>query len=174
MDEIEVPLEKVHEDIHHAVHHVGHSAMMNRAALLSAFLAVAAAIAALTAGHSANEAMIRQIQSSDQWGYYQAKGIKLGLTEMRNESVPSAALTEKIEHYKSDQQEIKKKAEELTAESEALLHRHETLAAAVTLFQIAIAMTAIAVLTRKRTFLGGASLLGLAGLTWLLKGLLVG
>ena len=177
MDEIEVPLEKVSEDIHHAVHHSdGHerAAMMNRAALLSAFLAVAAAISALSAGRSANEAMIRQIQSSDQWGYYQAKGIKLALTEMRNENSPSDKLTEKITAYKHDQEEIKKKADELGHESETLLHRHEGLAASVTLFQIAIAMTAIAVLTRKRTFLGAASLLGLAGLMWMLKGLWLG
>src|SRR6478672_9322706 len=85
--EIEVPIEKIQEDINHAAHHADSASakMMNRAALLSAFLAVFAAISALFAGHYANEAMIEQIQSSDQWSYYQAKGIKLSLAELKQQ-----------------------------------------------------------------------------------------
>src|SRR4051794_12841744 len=114
MDEIEVPLEKVQEDIQHlSSHGSGHSPpMMNMAALLSAFLAVAAAVSALFAGHYANEAMIEQIQSSDHWSYYQAKGIKTALAEFRNQTEHSAELDAKIEKYHADQEEIKKQAEE--------------------------------------------------------------
>ena len=175
MSEIEVPIEKIQEDIHHAALHGDHAApgpmqsMMNRAALLSAFLAVFAAISALFAGHLANEAMIEQIQSSDHWAHYQAKGIKLAITELRNETNPSEALQSKVEAYKKDQEEIRVEADKKEAESREHLHRHESLAASVTLFQIAIALTAISVLTRKKTFLAGAGLLGLAGLLWMLK-----
>jgi hypothetical protein len=170
MDEIEVPLEKVQEDILEHVHGHGHGehkpSMMNFAAILSALLAVAAAVSALFAGHFANDAMIEQIQAGDHWAYYQAKGIKLALAESRALDHDSSELQAKISKYKSDQDEIKSLAEEKVAESEGHLRRHEKLAAAVTFFQVAIALTAIAVLTRKRRFLFVASGLGAIGLAW--------
>lgn len=45
-------------------------------AVSTALMAVLTAIRAHIAGHHANEAVIDQIRSSDQWNYYQAKGIK--------------------------------------------------------------------------------------------------
>ncbi len=169
MTEIEVPLEKTQEDIHHqALHGSGPSQkLMTRGALLSALLAVLAAIAALFAGHYANEAMIEQIQSSDHWAFYQAKGIKLAISEMRLETGGSEQLQEKIAEYRKEQEEIKAEAEIKLAESKRHLKQHESLAAAVTFFQIAIALTAISVLTRKPTFLFGAALLGVVGGGWL-------
>ena len=174
MEEIEVPIEKVQEDIHHHLHHSdgGNNALMSQGALLSAFLAVFAAISALLAGHYANEAMVEQIQSSDHWAYYQAKGIKRAISDLRAELTKSDAAQEKVESYKAEQEEIKLKAEEKEKESKFHLHRHESLAMSVTFFQVAIAMTAISVLTKKRRFLLFASGLGLIGLLWMLKTLL--
>ena len=170
MSEIEVPLEKVQEDIQHIATHgdAGHSSFMNRAAILSAFLAVLAAISALFAGHFANEAMIEQIQSSDHWAFYQAKGIKLSIAELKSaQGVGGAEVEAKIEKYKHEQEEIKEKAEEKEKESQHHLHKHENLAASVTFFQIAIALTAIAVLTRKKVFLLVSGSLGSIGAIWL-------
>lgn len=174
MTEIEVPLEKIQEDISHAAHHASGdtASFMNRAALLSAFLAVAAAISALFAGHYANEAMIEQIQSADRWAYYQAKGIKANLAEFRNEMSPSEKTAAKLEGYRKEQEEIKAEAGHKEAESRALLNKHETLAASVMFFQVAIALTAIAVLTRKKRFLLASLTLGLLGLGWMAKGFL--
>src|SRR5258708_2895890 len=138
MDETEVPIDKVQEDIHHLAMHGENSRMNNLAALLSAFLAVAAAVSALLAGHYSNDAMIEQIQSSDQWSLYQAKGIKLAIVEMREESESSGKTIGKIEKYKKDQNEIKAKAVEKENESKFHLKRHESLAASVTFFQVAI------------------------------------
>jgi len=164
MDEIEVPLEKVQEDIQHAAHHAAdHSQMINWAAMLSALLAVFAAISALFAGRYANEAMMAQIRSSDHWSYYQAKGIKASLTEFRNQTENSEKLTAKIAEYHQQQEATKEKAEEAQKDAEGDLLRHEHLAASVTLFQIAIALTAISVLTRKRRFLTVSATLGVAG-----------
>lgn len=171
MDEIEVPLEQSHEVIHEAHHHADqqHKSMMTWAAVLSAFLAVAAAVSALFAGHYANEAMIEQIKSSDQWAYYQAKGVKSNIAQMQNEMRPSEALAAKIETYKTEQEQIKEKATELENESKAHLHLHESLAACVTMFQVAIALTAIAVLTRKKPILFVSLGFGILGLLWMAK-----
>ena len=75
MEAPEVPTEHLHEEIHHHVEHSRESWILG-VALSSALLAALAAVAALMAGHHANEAMLSQIESSDQWSYFEAKSIK--------------------------------------------------------------------------------------------------
>ena len=62
-----------------------------------------------------------------------------------------------VERYKSEKEEIKKKAELLEAEStefneksEQQMHQHHRWAQATTLLQVAIAMAAIALLTQNK------------------------
>lgn len=175
MDEIEVPLEQTQEHLQHAsLHGSEHSSgpsLINLGAVMSAILAVFAAICALLAGHYSNEAMIEQIKSSDQWSYYQSKGIKSSLQEFRLEMNADqspdkiAKIQEKIEKYKQDQEKIQELAKEKEATSEDLLHWHERLAMAVTFFQVAIAVIAIGVLTRKKFFFYMGAGSGLIGLT---------
>lgn len=174
MEEIEVPIEQTQEQINHSAMHASASnqSMMTGAAILSAFLAVAAAISALFSGHYANEAMIEQIKASDQWAYYQAKGIKASIVQMQNDVSPSEKKIQKIETYKQEQEQTKEKANHLEESSHQHLHVHESLAAAVTLFQVAIALTAIAVLTRRKYFLFVSSSFGLLGLVWMAKSFL--
>jgi hypothetical protein len=52
-------------------------------ALSTAILAVLAAIASLLSGEHANEAMMNQIEASDQWGHYQAKSIKAAVLDAK-------------------------------------------------------------------------------------------
>ncbi len=80
MEGPEVPLEHLHEEIHH---HAAHGGWISGVALSTAVLAVLAAIAGLLAGSHANEAMMSQIEASDQWGYYQAKSIKAAVLEAK-------------------------------------------------------------------------------------------
>lgn len=172
MSEIEVPIEASQEHIHHAAMHASESdkKFMNLGAIIAALLAVAAAISALFAGHFSNEALLDQIQASNKWAYYQAKGIKASIAELKNQSGDADA-TEKVEKYKAQQEEIQKEATDKEHESRRHLLQHESLAASVTFFQIAIAITAIAVLTRKKSFFAGSIGLGLMGLFWIVKGL---
>ena len=147
-------------------------------ALLSALLAVLAATASLEAAHYANDAMIMQLQASDQWSYYQAKGIKGMVVETEQNILtqmghPSADAEKRAKKYKDDQQEAQTKAKELTAESEKDLAKHEVLSRAVTLCQVAIAIVAIAMLTKRRRFVLFSCALGLAGLGFLVQGLLM-
>ncbi len=82
MEEAEVPLENLHEEIHHRAEHGGEP-WISWVALSTAILAVLAAIAGLLSGMHANEAMMSQIESSDQWAYYQAKGIKAAVLDAK-------------------------------------------------------------------------------------------
>ena len=82
MEEAEVPLEHLHEQVHHRAEHSGET-WISWVALSTAILAVLAAIAGLLSGQHANEAMMNQIEASDQWNYYQAKSIKASVLDAK-------------------------------------------------------------------------------------------
>ena len=176
MQEIEVPLESAHEEIHKAAHEAG--GWLRYAALASALLAALAAVAALMAGHFANEAMLEQIKAGDHWSFYQAKSIKASLVDARLDMLPPGAaaearakLTAKSSDYKREQKEIEEQAGELERESQAHLQLHQTFARAVTFFQVAIAIAAIAVLARRRRYFGVALAFGGVGLAFMVQAL---
>lgn len=174
-EEIEVPTEHLHEQLEHAAEHSQESWIM-MVALTAALLSVLAAITALFAGHFANEAMIEQIKASDQWAFYQAKGIKAAVLESKISMMSQMGkeIDEKdaknAERYKDEQQEIKKDATEKQEGSAKDLVQHNALAKGVTLFQIAIAICAISALTHRKWLWYSSILLGIAGIivVWIL------
>ena len=175
MEEAEVPTEHLHEEIHHHAGRAGASWTMG-VALSSALLAALAAVCSLMAGHHANEAMIEQIQSLDAWAFYQAKGIKaavlgskIELLEAENRGV-SEKDRDNLARYRRDQEEIQAQAKERQAASEAHLRSHVVFARGVTLFQVAIAVGAISVLTSRRSFWFVSLAFGLAGAAFLVHG----
>jgi hypothetical protein len=173
VEEAEVPLEHLHEQIHHTAEHGG-PRWISWVALSTAILAVLAAISGLLSGKHANEAMMSQIQASDQWAYYQAKGIKAAILEAKTTLAEAATEKdkEKAAQYQRDQEEIKHEADEKEAEAKSNFHKHEVFARGVTMFQIAIAIAAISALTRRRTFWFVSLAFGLAGSVFLVLGLI--
>jgi len=176
MERPEVPTEHLHEQIHHHAEGSRESWVLG-VALSSALLAGLAAVAALMAGHHANEAMLSQIESSDQWSYFEAKSIKQAQTATKIDilsalgKVSANADEAKIAQYDTEKEQIQKKAEELERDAQSHLHVHQSLAASVTMFQIAIAVGAIAVLIRRRTFWLGSLLVGLIGIVFFVQSL---
>src|SRR5512136_163144 len=86
-EEAEVETEKLHEAIKEELEREG-SAFLKRISLTTAILAVMAALASLRAGATVNTALVLkteatrlQSEASDQWAYYQAKGIKAAVQE---------------------------------------------------------------------------------------------
>lgn len=122
-------------------------------------MAVGAAIAALIAGQHANEAMVDQIQAANEWNYYQAKGVKSAVLESKLDllrelgKAPTELQNEKLKSYHHDQEKISEKAKEFESSSRRHLEVHEKVARSVTLFQVAIALAAVAILSRRRRFL---------------------
>ena len=182
----EVETENLHESIREELEHEG-GAFLKRIALTTALLAALAAIAALRAGATVNEALVLkteatrlQAEASDQWAFYQAKGVKAGVQEAARTSwlavnkEPPAEYAERMKKYGEDQVEIQNKAKELererdakSAEADHLLHRHHGYANAVAVFQVAIALGAVAALTRNRPVWLGSLLLGAGGIALL-------
>src|ERR1700704_6903342 len=148
MEEAEVPLEHLQEHVQHTAEHSGET-WISWVALSTAILAVVAAIAGLLSGKHANEAMMSQIEASDQWNYYQAKSIKASVLDakMALAATPDEKDRDKAARYEEEQADIKKEAEAKEAEAKANFHQHEVFARGVTMFQIAIAVAAISALT---------------------------
>src|SRR6516165_1632707 len=173
MEEPEVPTERLHEEIHHHAAH-SHESWVLGVALSSALLAGFAAVGALMAGHHAIEAMLAQIESSDQWSYFEAKSIKQAQIATKIDvlsalgKAPANADEAKITQYDADKEQIQKKDEQNH------LRTHQALAASVTMFQIAIAVGAIAVLIRRRAFWLGSLAVGAIGIVFFVHSFILG
>ena len=201
MEEIEVPTEHLTDEITEKAEEQKERWTLYLA-LSTAFMAVFAAVAGLLAGHHANEALIERVKSSDQWNFYQAKNLKeeivlnadqiihaLNAGKAENAGgktgkagktgnsenaglVPAGDHSKDIARYEKEKEEIKKTAQEAERESEAHLNKHVPLATAVTAFQIAIAISAIAILTRRKKLWYGGLLLMVIGIVFLILGIL--
>jgi hypothetical protein len=169
MEEAEVPLEHLHEQIKETAEHSG-ATWISWVALSTAILAVLAAIAGLLSGQYANEAMMNQIEASDQWNYYQAKSIKASVLDAKMSLAGAANELDQSKHdrYEKEQDEIKSEAERKEAAAKSNFHKHEVFARGVTMFQIAIAIAAISALTKKRHFWVVSLLFGLVGCVFLI------
>lgn len=161
-------------------------------ALSTAVIAVFAAIASLEAGALSNdallyknEAVLAQTQASDQWSTYQAKGIKGIIMVTQSESIGkrnvklSNIYQQEAKRYKDEQEEISKIAKEMEGKvkedndkSILCLEAHHQFAFSVTLFQIAIALSAIAALIRKRMMWWMALAVSVLGVVYFAKGFL--
>jgi len=165
----------VHGPHDHEVEHVaqhGGDNFTSRLAVLTAVLSTVGAIFGYLGGHSQNaallyknEASIVKTAASNQWNYYQAKSNKQNLAELSLVLTTGEAqqkFKQAVDRYQLEKAEIKTQAEKLEAEvdtanknSEMEMHVHERWAMATTLLQIAIALAAITLLTRKRWMLFG-------------------
>jgi hypothetical protein len=195
--ELNEKLTEIHE-AHHDAHLKGEhedAHWLRWVSLTTGLLAVIAAIAALLSGSLVNEgldernmAVLMQEQASDEWAYYQAKGIKgnaAGQTAEILTALPNAQLP-RAEHYKAEAEQYKRdqaalltKAQELEKErdeklkgSNALMHRHHTFAYSVTFTQIAIALSAIAALMRRKQVWYISLAAGAVGLVFFIMGFL--
>jgi hypothetical protein len=179
----EVETEKLHEAIHQELERE-ESGFLRTIALTTALLAALAAVASLRAGATVNEALVKkteatrlQAEASDQWAYYQAKGLKAAVQEATAASWQAAGkeappgIAEKVARYGEEQKEIEAKArekekerDERSAEADHLLHQHHRFANAVALFQVSIALGAVAALTRNRLVWIGSLVVGAGGI----------
>ena len=141
--------------------------MAGQLAVMTAILATVGAMFSYAAGSTQadasllkNDAAIKKTEASNQWNFYQAKSSKQNLSELglhlaSDDRKPFFEAESK--RYAAEKVEIKLAAEKLELEStdfnhrsEQQMHLHHRWAQATTALQIAIAMAAIALLTRKR------------------------
>ena len=141
--------------------------MINQIAMFTAVIATVGAIFAYmggatqaNAGLYKNNAAIKKTEASNQWNYYQAKSSKQNLAELALVLVADdrkPGYQKEIDRYKLEKAEVKLAADKLEAEatdwdrkSDDQMHLHHRWAQATTALQVAIAMAAIALLTKKK------------------------
>jgi len=175
----------VHGPHDHEVEHAAQHEPTGMAGQIAVVTAVIATIGALfayeggatqaNAGLLKNDAAIKKTEASNQWNYYQAKSSKQNLSELALELVPEARkpfYQDEIKRYKAEKAEIKTAADKLEAEAKDFdersaeqMHQHHRWAQATTALQVAIAMAAIALLTKSKKLeylMFGVSAIGLA------------
>ena len=162
----------VHGPHDHAVEHAAHGSheddngFASRIAVMTAIISTVGALFSYQGGATQNDAMIyknnaaiKKTEASNQWNYYQAKSNKQNLAElaMALPGVDVEKYKKEVARYKTEKDDIKKEAEALEAaskkwdeESEKQIHLHHRWAQAMTVMQVAIALAAITLLTRKR------------------------
>ncbi|MET0442033.1 MAG: DUF4337 domain-containing protein [Casimicrobiaceae bacterium] len=163
-----------HELEHQAQHGDNFAAKM---AVTTALLATLGALISYQGGATQNDALlfkneaaIKKTEASDQWNYYQAKSNKQNLAAL-GATLTTGDVAERYKseakRYNDEKKDIQKKAEELekagveaNARSEQSMHVHHRWAQSMTLIQVAIALAAIALLTRKKWLQWGVYLTG--------------
>jgi hypothetical protein len=189
-----IETQELKEKLEEAAEHGGHTSgarWMLWLSLSTAIIAVLAAIASLESGDHANEAIIlkteatlTQSREDDAWGYYQAKSIKQEMLEALSELAPrpelaaawrARALVEKKEKGEKQAEAEKLGLEVAKGDAEARHHlgMHHQFARAVTIFQVAIALAAIAALTRRKPLWWVSLAIGACGGVFFVLGFLV-
>ena len=155
-------------------------------AITTALVAVAAAIATLLSGNyvneavlAKNEAVLSQTKASDQYSYYEAKGIKKNLDDIAFQQTQLPQYQSESSRYKSEQIAIKKVADSYVKEasdhnkaSDHLLEKHHRAAIAVTLLQISIALSAMSALLDRKSFWLMSLILACVGVLYLVLGII--
>ena len=174
----------VHGPHDHELEHAAHAEPKSMAGQLAVATAVIATVGALfsymggltqsNAGLFKNDAAIKKTEAANQWAFYQAKSNKQNLAEIAIDTVPEARRSfyaDEVKRYKGEKGEIMLAAKKLEEESKdwdkksaEQLHQHHRWAQATTALQIAIAMAAIALLTKSKGLVKGVFALSGIGL----------
>jgi len=171
---------EAHEHTEHA-EHAAHAKdpFISQVSITIAVLAVVAAITGSLetfesggAIIAANEAVLAQDKATDEWNFFQAKSLKKNMYVIAGDAGGPKADTYKAKAKEEGkgQDEAQDEAKKLEHERETALavsarheHRHHRLSIAATLLEMGIAISTIAIITRKRWPWVASGVLGLAG-----------
>jgi Na+/glutamate symporter len=160
---------------------IGGGNLTGQIALFTALIATVGALFGYMAGATManaglykNNAAIKKTEASNQWNFYQSKSSKQNLAELALEIVPAERkqnYSDEVKRYKVEKEGIKKDAEVLEAsakdwdkKSGEQMHQHHRWAQATTILQVAIALAAIALLTKRKWLEWGMFGAGFAGI----------
>lgn len=164
---------------------------LNYLALTTVILAVCATLATFKGGGFSTRSVMSQSQASDQWAYYQAKGIKAYLYEMQGEklelersSLPRetppgvlgaygekiADYRKRVEKYEQEKTDIRQQARRLEATRDDAQRHSATFGIAVIYLQIAILLSSVAGLLKKKPVWYAGLAAGAVGLVYFADG----
>jgi len=167
---------------------------LNYLAVATVLLAVSATLSTFYGQRYATRAVLNEIKSSNQWNYYQAKKIRGYLFEVQKEALETdlklkdksatpeiaaelekriAGFTGKIKKWDADRGQIEKDARQYEkTRDEALMHG-QAFGVAVVFLQMAILLSSIAALMKKKYVWVAGLIVGAAGIVYFLDGFFV-
>jgi hypothetical protein len=166
---------------------------LNYLALTTVILAVCATLSTFKGGGFSTRAVLSQSQAANQWAYYQAKSLKGYIYEMQRDELTLAldgmgtktagpladsyrtriqAYGDKIKRYDEEKAQIEKEARRFETVMKDALEHSQSFGVAVIFLQIAILLSSIAALMKKKPvwFLGLAA--GVTGVVYFANGFL--
>lgn len=163
---------------------------LNYLALTTVIFAVCATLSTFKGGGYSTRSVMSQSQASDEWAYYQAKGIKSYLYEMQKEKLELELLnlqkaptevtaayqnkivsySEKIKKYEKERTEAQEKAKSLEQDRDNAQIHSKAFGMAVIFLQIAILLSSIAGLMKKRELWYLGTVTGLVGILYFANG----
>ena len=138
---------------------------MQPVAFTMSLLAVLVAVTTVLGHRTHTQAVLSQDRATDTWNQYQAKKIRDHDTELADKLLTVVALGDpagakkdaeadkaKMEKSAGEIEELKQKAEGLEAQVEAAEHQADRLDLSEALLEIALVVTSITLLTRRRVY----------------------
>jgi hypothetical protein len=169
-------------------------AWLNYLALTTIILAVCATLSTFKGGSFSTRSVMSQAQASDQWAFYQAKSVKGYIYEMQKDKLELELLAlgakaapvvreeygkkidayvTKIAKYEVDKAQIQKDAKKLEAVRDDAQKHSQAFGLAVIFLQIAILLSSIAALIKKRYFWLIGVAIGFVGILFFVNGFLL-
>jgi hypothetical protein len=167
---------------------------MSYLALSTVILAVCATMATFKGGGCSTKAVMSQSQASDQWAFFQAKSVKLNLYEIQREKIQMEMLalnektagptlaayrkkiedyTKKIEKYDAEKTTIMAEAKKLEGIRDDSQKHSRVFGVAVIFLQIAILLSSIAGLLKKKPVWLLGLAVGVVGIYYFVDGFLL-
>ena len=174
---------ELHEE-HHG--HEEENPLIIPVSVTISILAVLVAIVTLMGHRAHTEELSRETQAASRWEQYQAKSIRLRMTQLGSDVVSLVAPLNKekgeelakkyqkeVEHYASDKEDESKIAEQLEADRDRAMHRADRFDLGEVLLEIGLVICSLTLLAKKKVFWFGGVLLGAIGLAVAVTGLLM-
>lgn len=158
-------------------------------ALTTTILAVCAAISSLKASSYSTKVQIHTTKEANHWAYYQSKSMKQHNYRLARDILTYASLLQnpspkveqfltarikaydkEINRYNQDKKQVKIEAENFIKEQDILKRHNGAFALAVMLLQIAIMMSAVGALIKKKSLWFAGLALSLVGLVYMGNG----
>ena len=166
---------------------------LNFLALTTVIIALGATMSTLSVGKFSNRGILKQTQASNQWAYYQAKSIKAYLYELQKEKLETdlklspnidegvrneyeqtiTKYGEQIRRYEQEKIDIQGQAQSLEKERDQAMVHSQQFGLAVIFLQLAILMSSIASLMRKKLMWVVGLMVGLLGFLYFANGYLL-
>lgn len=167
---------------------------LNYLAVSTVILAVTATLSTFYGQRHSTRAVLSEIKSSNQWNYYQAKKIRGYLFELQKDTMETelklraatvtpevksvidkriSGFDSKIKKWDADRDQIEKEAREYEQARDAALKNGQAFGMAVVFLQMAILLSSISALMRKKFVWVSGLVVGAVGLVYFANGFLL-